>query len=192
MGSRRVSKTRTALRAVIFVLIAVLGIGLISGLRCEQRVGYAPRARLLPRAGGQPRRGAHRCEPALHGYSAPLAWRDYSFTSYPLAVSNIPARLYGSLLTEAVNRQHPKLIVVDIDGFLTDGYESSRPTSAVARQYALVAKPDRDHPHLRAGAADLVYFQHRKYHANWYQRTAAGAAASARDGQDRLLAHEEL
>lgn len=30
MGSGRVSKTRTALRAVIFVLIVVLGIGLIS------------------------------------------------------------------------------------------------------------------------------------------------------------------
>ena len=30
MGSGRNSKTRTALRAVIFVLIAVLGIGLIS------------------------------------------------------------------------------------------------------------------------------------------------------------------
>ena len=30
MGSGRISRTRTALRAVIFVLIAVLGIGLIS------------------------------------------------------------------------------------------------------------------------------------------------------------------
>ena len=30
MGSGRISRTRTALRAVTFVLIAVLGIGLIS------------------------------------------------------------------------------------------------------------------------------------------------------------------
>lgn len=54
------------------------------------------------------------------GYSAPLAWQQYGYTSYPLTVSNIPARLYGSLLTEAVDRQHPKLIVVDIDGFIND------------------------------------------------------------------------
>ena len=30
MGGRRITKTRMALRAVIFVLVAVLGIGLIS------------------------------------------------------------------------------------------------------------------------------------------------------------------
>ena len=121
MGSGRNSKTRTALRAVIFVLIAVLGIGLISpafvvnnewDMRHVHGFFLEPEDSLDVVLIG--------ASQLYTGYSAPLAWRDYGFTSYPLAVSNIPARLYGSLLTEAVNRQHPKLIVVDIDGFLTD------------------------------------------------------------------------
>ena len=116
MGSGRNSKTRTALRAVIFVLIAVLGIGLISpafvvnnewDMRHVHGFFLEPEDSLDVVLIG--------ASQLYTGYSAPLAWRDYGFTSYPLAVSNIPARLYGSLLTEAVNRQHPKLIVVDID-----------------------------------------------------------------------------
>ena len=106
------------------------------------------------------------------GYSAPLAWRDYGFTSYPLAVSNIPARLYGSLLTEAVNRQHPKLIVVDIDGFLTD--EDPEKLEANLRKWLdnMPWSRNRIETIRTCVPAELqtsFYFNIAKYHANWYQ-----------------------
>ena len=108
MGSGRISRTRTALRAIIFVLIAVLGIGLISpafvvnnewDMRHVHGFFLEPEDSLDVVLIG--------ASQLYTGYSAPLAWRDYGFTSYPLAVSNIPARLYGSLLTEAVNVSMP-------------------------------------------------------------------------------------
>ena len=111
MGSGRISRTRTALRAVTFVLIAVLGIGLISpafvvnnewDMRHVHGFFLEPEGSLDVVLIG--------ASQLYTGYSAPLAWRDYGFTSYPLAVSNIPARLYGSLLTAAENRRRPKLI----------------------------------------------------------------------------------
>ena len=121
MTKRPISKSRTAVRAIVFVLIAVLGIGLISPMlvanndwdkRHVHGFFLEPEDSLDVVLIG--------ASQLYTGYSAPLAWQQYGYTSYPLTVSNIPARLYGSLLTEAVNRQHPKLIVVDIDGFIND------------------------------------------------------------------------
>ena len=54
------------------------------------------------------------------GFSAPLAWQQYGFTSYPLAVSSMPSCLYDSMLTETMRRQTPKVVVVEINGFLYD------------------------------------------------------------------------
>ena len=119
MTKRPISKSRTAVRAIVFVLIAVLGIGLISPMlvanndwdkRHVHGFFLEPEDSLDVVLIG--------ASQLYTGYSAPLAWQQYGYTSYPLTVSNIPARLYGSLLTEAVNRQHPKLNVVDIDGFI--------------------------------------------------------------------------
>ncbi len=197
MGSGRISRTRTALRAVVFVLIAVLGIGLISPMlvanndwdkRHVHGFFLEPEDSLDVVLIG--------ASQLYTGYSAPLAWRDYGFTSYPLTVSNIPARLYGSLLTEAVDRQHPKLIVVDIDGFITTKTRNARgQPPQVDRQHSLVAQPiETIRTCVPARAADLVLLQHRKIPCQLVPagHVAAGAAASARDGQDRLLAHEEL
>ena len=173
MGSGRNSKTRTALRAVIFVLIAVLGIGLISpafvvnnewDMRHMHGFFLEPEDSLDVVLIG--------ASQLYTGYSAPLAWRDYGFTSYPLAVSNIPSRLYGSLLTEAVNRQHPKLIVVDIDGFLTD--EDPEKLEANLRKWLDNMPWSRNKIEtirtcVPAELQTSFYFNIAKYHANWYQ-----------------------
>ena len=50
------------------------------------------------------------------GFSSPLAWQQYGFTSYPLAVSSMPSCLYDSMLTETMRRQTPKVVVVEING----------------------------------------------------------------------------
>jgi len=173
MGSGRISRSRTALRAVIFVLIAVLGIGLISpafvvnnewDMRHVHGFFLEPEGSLDVVLIG--------ASQLYTGYSAPLAWRDYGFTSYPLAVSNIPARLYGSLLTEAVNRQHPKLIVVDIDGFLTD--EDPEKLEANLRKWLDNMPWSRNKIEtirtcVPAELQTSFYFNIAKYHANWYQ-----------------------
>lgn len=106
MTKRPISKSRTAVRAIVFVLIAVLGIGLISPMlvanndwdkRHVHGFFLEPEDSLDVVLIG--------ASQLYTGYSAPLAWQQYGYTSYPLTVSNIPARLYGSLLTEAVNRR---------------------------------------------------------------------------------------
>ena len=107
------------------------------------------------------------------GYSAPLAWRDYGFTSYPLAVSNIPARLYGSLLTEA-GTASTQLIAVAIDGFLNDeNPESSRPTSASGFDNIPWSRNRietiRTCVRILRSCRPSFYFNIAKYHANWYQ-----------------------
>lgn len=52
------------------------------------------------------------------GFSPPMAWRQCGFTSYPLAITAAPGKLYGSMLAEAVSRQKPRVVVVEINGFL--------------------------------------------------------------------------
>ena len=173
MGSGRVTKTRTALRAIVFLLLVVLGIGLISpafvvnnewDMRHVHGFFLEPEDSLDVVLIG--------ASQLYTGYSAPLAWRDYGFTSYPLTVSNIPARLYGSLLTEAVNRQHPKLIVVDIDGFITD--EDPEKLEANLRKWLDNMPWSRNRIEtirtcVPAELQSSFYFNIAKYHANWYQ-----------------------
>lgn len=173
MTKRPISKSRTAVRALIFVLIAVLGIGLISPMlvanndwdkRHVHGFFLEPEDSLDVVLIG--------ASQLYTGYSAPLAWQQYGYTSYPLTVSNIPARLYGSLLTEAVDRQHPKLIVVDIDGFIND--ENPETLEANLRKWIDNIPWSRNRletirtcvpRELQAS----FYFNIAKYHTNWYQ-----------------------
>lgn len=50
-------------------------------------------------------------------YSPTLAWSEYGYTSYNLAISGVPGSLYRSMLTEILKRQKPKLVVFNISGF---------------------------------------------------------------------------
>ncbi len=53
-------------------------------------------------------------------YCAPLAWKEYGYTSYSLAVSGVPGSLYKSMLKEALSSQKPKLVVFEVNGFLQE------------------------------------------------------------------------
>ena len=56
-------------------------------------------------------------------YSATEAWKNYGYTSYSLGVSGAPGSLYKSMLREALTRQHPKVVVFEVNGFLqNDSY----------------------------------------------------------------------
>lgn len=173
MTKRPISKSRTAVRALIFVLIAALGIGLISPMlvanndwdkRHVHGFFLEPEDSLDVVLIG--------ASQLYTGYSAPLAWQQYGYTSYPLTVSNIPARLYGSLLTEAVDRQHPKLIVVDIDGFIND--ENPETLEANLRKWIDNIPWSRNRLEtirtcVPRELQTSFYFNIAKYHANWYQ-----------------------
>lgn len=50
-------------------------------------------------------------------YSPPLAWKEFGYTSYNLAISGVPGNLYISMLREVLSRQNPKLIVFNVSGF---------------------------------------------------------------------------
>ncbi len=52
------------------------------------------------------------------GFSSTLAYRDYGFTSYNLAVGGVPCNMNTSILKEVVKHQHPKLLVVNAQGYL--------------------------------------------------------------------------
>ena len=173
MTKRPISKSRTAVRAIVFVLIAVLGIGLISpafvvnnewDMRHVHGFFLEPEDSLDVVLIG--------ASQLYTGYSAPLAWQQYGYTSYPLTDSNIPARLYGSLLTEAVDRQHPKLIVVDIDGFIND--ENPETLEANLRKWIDNIPWSRNRLEtirtcVPRELQTSFYFNIAKYHANWYQ-----------------------
>lgn len=104
------------------------------------------------------------------GFCSPLAWRQYGFTSDSLCVSSMPSCLYDSMLTETMRRQTPKVIVVEINGFLYDFNEKDTriglhkwldniPMSAnkVRTIRNLVPSAERS----------AYYFRLEKYHTKW-------------------------
>lgn len=51
-------------------------------------------------------------------YCATTAWKDYGYTSYSLGISGVPGSLYKSMLRETLDKQNPKLVVFEVNGFL--------------------------------------------------------------------------
>ena len=114
------------------------------------------------------------------GFSSPLAWQQYGFTSYPLAVSSMPSCLYDSMLTETMRRQTPKVVVVEINGFLYDFNQDETDTG--------LHKWLDNIPMSRNKAqtiADCVpkdqqssyFFRMEKYHDTWIEPDVWGGAA---------------
>ena len=173
MGSGRNSKTRTALRAVIFVLIAVLGIGLISpafvvnnewDMRHVHGFFLEPEDSLDVVLIG--------ASQLYTGYSAPLAWRDYGFTSYPLAVSAAQGTMYPSMLREAARRQTPGVYVVEVNGFLYTAEERDEFSHAALRKWIdtiplSANKLDTIRTCIPAEKRSTYYFPLLKYHTFW-------------------------
>lgn len=103
-------------------------------------------------------------------YSAPLAWKEYGYTSYSLATNAAPMGIAKSMLIEAQKTQKPKLFVIDINGVLYDDNQESKegslrlwidnmPNSKNKRDTIkeLIPKDDRL----------SYYFPLLKYHSNW-------------------------
>lgn len=67
------------------------------------------------------------------GYSAPLAYEEYGFTSYPYAISMNLMELYASQLEEIYSQQSPQMVVVEITpGLYTEPADNK---DAVLRNY---------------------------------------------------------
>lgn len=57
---------------------------------------------------------------AFTDYSAPLAWKEFGYTSYSFATNMAPMGIAKSMLIEARKSQNPKVFVIDINGILYD------------------------------------------------------------------------
>ena len=53
------------------------------------------------------------------GFNSPLAWEKYGFTSYGLSFAAMPGSLYKTVTQRALKTQTPKLVVFEINGFLS-------------------------------------------------------------------------
>ena len=57
------------------------------------------------------------------GFASPYAYAQYGFTSYPLATQSNTVLNYLTCVKEAVRTQHPRLLVIEINGALYDDAE---------------------------------------------------------------------
>lgn len=103
-------------------------------------------------------------------YSAPLAFKEFGYTSYSLGTNGAPMGLAKSMLIEVLKTQNPKVIIIDINGILYDDKFESKEGSLRAwidnMPYSqnkiktiqeLVPEDDR-----------LSYYvPFLKYHSNW-------------------------
>ncbi len=48
---------------------------------------------------------------------APKAYEEYGMTVYPLSIDELPSYLYIDLLKDAIDRQSPELLIIDMRGF---------------------------------------------------------------------------
>ena len=107
---------------------------------------------------------------AFTDYSAPLAFKEYGYTSYSLATNMAPMGIAKSMLIEVLKTQNPKVIVIDINGILySDEYESregalrlwidNMPYSANKIETIKELIPEDERM--------SYYFPLLKYHSNW-------------------------
>ena len=103
------------------------------------------------------------------GFCEPLAWRQSGFTSYALAVSAVSGQLYGSMLKEALRRQAPKVLVVEINGFLYD--EQPLEESTLRKWIDNIPlsrnKIDTIHALVPQTLQKSFFWPMEKYHENW-------------------------
>lgn len=103
-------------------------------------------------------------------YSAPLAWKEYGYTSYSLGTNMAPMGIAKSMLQEVMRTQNPKLIVIDINGILYNDEQESREG---AKRLWIDNMPDSKNK--RDTIQELVpederlayYIPFLKYHSNW-------------------------
>ncbi len=114
------------------------------------------------------------------GFSSPLAWQQYGFTSYPLAVSSMPSCLYDSMLTETMRRQTPKVVVVEINGFLYDFNQDETDTGLHKWLDNIPMSRNKVQTITNCVPKDQqssYFFRMEKYHDTWIEPDVWGGAA---------------
>ena len=111
------------------------------------------------------------------GYCAPMAWEEYGYTSYALAVGGVPGNLYKSMLKETLREQDPKVVVFELNGFIQqdDYYERAGklhtwidniPWSENKIETIQEIIPEEERY--------SYYFKIATYHENWKQLSKVG------------------
>lgn len=102
-------------------------------------------------------------------FASAYAYGKYGFTSYPYVSQGLPMTLYKTAIKEVVSRQHPKLIVIEINGAL---YGDKHMSNDAYYRYYLDSMP------LNRNKIDYIqnnitndrieyYAPLIKYHNNW-------------------------
>lgn len=105
-------------------------------------------------------------------YSAPLAWKEFGYTSYSLATNGAPMGIAKSMLIEVRKTQKPKLFVIDINGILySDEHELREgPTRLwIDNMPFSKNKIDTINEIVPKDQRLAYYFPLLKYHSNWPQ-----------------------
>ena len=204
MQSRTKSKKR-ALRAVIFLLVAALLYGVLTDVLS---VNNPTDQRHIRGFYLEPKNSLDvvliGASELYTGYCAPRVWKTCGFTSYPLSVSSAPACLYRSMLAEALRRQKPKVVVVEVNAFLYDFNEKDTKIGLhkwIDNIPLSANKLSTIRELVPGGQRMPYYFRLQKYHKNWRSPGLWGsallqrlqmqrAAAAPADAARRLLAHK--
>ncbi len=110
------------------------------------------------------------CSEMYADYSPPIAYRNFGFTSYNLAVEGVPGHFFNSMLDEFLSRQDPQLVVFEVNGFFY-----------TEKHIAIEGNNRRwlDNMKRNANWAELIhdtiakedqfdyYVRLSKYHSNW-------------------------
>lgn len=107
---------------------------------------------------------------AFTDYSAPLAFKEFGFTSYSLATNAAPMGIAKSMLIEALKTQNPKIILIDINGILYDNEAESKEGALrlwVDNMPFSKNKIDTIQELVPEDERMAYYFPFLKYHSNW-------------------------
>ncbi len=102
-------------------------------------------------------------------FSSAQAYDEFGFTSYPFVVNANPVTLWKYELKEAVDRQHPQLIVVETNGAL---YDAKRLYKEAYVRRMVDNMPDSENRRAMIrdmGKDEILSYQMPilKYHGNW-------------------------
>lgn len=179
MQSRTKSKKR-ALRAVIFLLVAALLYGVLTDVLS---VNNPTDQRHIRGFYLEPKNSLDvvliGASELYTGYCAPRMWKTCGFTSYPLSVSSAPACLYRSMLAEALRRQKPKVVVVEVNAFLYDFNEKDTKIGLHKWIYNIPLSANKlstIRELVPGGQRMPYYFRLQKYHKNWRSPGLWGSA----------------
>lgn len=171
MNPKQHAKRKTVVRVIVFLLVVALVYGALTEVLSVNNTWDMRHIRGFCR---EPKNSLDvvliGASELYTGFCSPLAWQQYGFTSYSLCVSSMPGCLYNSMLTEAMRRQTPKTVVVEINGFLFDF--SAEDTETGLRKWIdnMPMSANKVRTILSSVPKDQwssYFFRLEKYHTNW-------------------------